>query len=421
MTPSTAAAEARIPRLKESDSTRAFLREGYLFVANRCSRLGTDAFRARLGLREAVCMRGLEPARQFYREGRFTRRGAMPTTVVRMLQDFTSVQMLDGPAHHHRKAMFLDIMRPEKVEEARQILAEEWRGAFERSAGDRIVLYEAVNSILTRMALRWCGLSVVASDAARRCEEYVAMIDASGRFGPAWVRAALLRRRNEAWARSVIESLRSGEQGHDGAAASIAAHRERSGDLLDVNVAAVELINVIRPIVAVSRFIVFAAHALHENPEEAERLRMHGEETDLRAFAQEVRRFYPFFPAIGGRVIEPFNWRGHRFDSGDWVILDLYGTDHDPEIWPDAERFLPDRFRDWNGDANSFVPQGGGDYLTNHRCPGEGLTIALTIEAIRLLLHSKFSVPEQDVSIPLDRMPTLPTSGFVIEIAAPSA
>jgi fatty-acid peroxygenase len=45
-------------------------------------------------------------------------------------------------------------------------------------------------------------------------------------------------------------------------------------------------------------------------------------------FAEEVRRYYPFLPAIGGRALHDFDWHGMRIAKGTWVLLDLYGTDH---------------------------------------------------------------------------------------------
>lgn len=47
----------------------------------------------------------------------------------------------------------------------------------------------------------------------------------------------------------------------------IAAHREPDGAPLDPRTAAVEVLNVVRPTVAVSWFVTFAAHALHRWPE----------------------------------------------------------------------------------------------------------------------------------------------------------
>ena len=56
-------------------------------------------------------------------------------------------------------------------------------------------------------------------------------------------------------------------------------------------VAAVELLNVVRPIVAVSAFIAQAAHALHRHPEWRQKLK--DDEGQLEPFVQEVRRLYP--------------------------------------------------------------------------------------------------------------------------------
>ena len=116
-----------------------------------------------------------------------------------------------------------------------------------------------------------------------------------------------------------------------------------------------------------------------------------------------------------GRVKQEFEWRGHHFDTGTWVLLDLYGTNHDRRIWGDPETFRPERFRDWSGSAFNFLPQGGGDHFANHRCAGEWITIELMKRAVHLLTWSmRYRVPEQDLRIPLSRMPAIPQSGFVI-------
>ena len=129
---------------------------------------------------------------------------------------------------------------------------------------------------------------------------------------------------------------------------------------------------------------------------------------------------YPFFPLIGGRALEPFTWSGHEFAAGDWMVLDLYGTDHDPRLWPDPEEFHPERFRGWKGDCTTLVPQGGGEVATGHRCPGENATIALMVEAVRLLARQMdFGVPAQDLSIDLRHMPAQPRDGVVLDRVRP--
>jgi fatty-acid peroxygenase len=91
-----------IPALRAVDSSLALWREGYLFVTKRCNEIGADAFRTRIMMREVIFMRGPAAAEQFYRPGRFTRRAAIPRTALALLQDWGSVQTLDGEAHHHR-------------------------------------------------------------------------------------------------------------------------------------------------------------------------------------------------------------------------------------------------------------------------------------------------------------------------------
>lgn len=124
----------------------------------------------------------------------------------------------------------------------------------------------------------------------------------------------------------------------DTALGAIASYREGDGQLLTVASAAVELINVLRPTVAVARCITFAALALHEHPD-ARRYLMDRGEGAPKHLANEVRRFYPFFPAIGSRVRTEFEWRGQRFTRGTWILLDLYGSNRDPRTWEALDAF----------------------------------------------------------------------------------
>lgn len=185
--------------------------------------------------------------------------------------------------------------------------------------------------------------------------------------------------------------------------------------------AAVELINIMRPTVAVARFIAFEAHALYHYPK-SRRLIEAGTDAETELFVQEVRRFYPFFPFTGGRVREPFTWQGHDFTPGTWVMLDVYGTDRDPRLWENPDAFQPERFRRWNGSAFNFIPQGAGDHFTTHRCAGEWITIALLKQATMSLVNGMaYTVPEQDLDISLRIMPALPQSGFIMRDIRPAS
>ncbi len=77
--------------------------------------------------------------------------------------------------------------------------------------------------------------------------------------------------------------------------------------------------------------------------------------------------------------------------------------------------FWPERFEKWDESPYNFIPQGGGDYHQNHRCPGEWITIDLMKIAVDMLVNQmKFSFPEQDTSISLTRIPAIPESRIII-------
>jgi fatty-acid peroxygenase len=409
-------AVAAAVRVVSTDRTSAMLREGYEFIPNRTLRQGTDILDTRLLLRKAVCVTGRDAAETFYRPGRFTRRGAMPTSTMRLLQDQGSVQTLDGEVFRRRKSMFMSLMGPQSVRRLADLVADRWHARLaEWERRERVVLYAEVSEILCRAGCAWTGVELPESEAPRRTRELTAMIEGAGSAGPRMWRGLLLRARAERWMRDVVQKVRSGEieVAEDSPVRVIAFHRDGDGNPLSTKVAAVEMLNLLRPIVAIARFVTFAALALHDHPGLRPHLRDGDDHTER--FVQEVRRFYPFFPFVGGRVRNEFEWAGRHFPEGTWVILDLYGTNRASRSWEDPDEFRPERFR--HGEAGPFelVPQGGGDHYLDHRCAGEWATIEVLKRSVRLLVGSMtYDVPEQDLTISRSTMPTMPASGFVI-------
>ncbi len=174
---------------------------------------------------------------------------------------------------------------------------------------------------------------------------------------------------------------------------------------------------------AVAWFVSFAALALHQHPRWKERLVTGNEQTldgDLEAFAHEVRRLYPLTPLLGARTDRSFTWRGHRFPEGRLLLLDVYGTNHHPDAWPDPGTFDPSRFVGVEPDPFVSVPHGGGDPATGHRCAGGRVAVELLKGAVRVLAGLRYDVPEQDLRYPLGRIPTRPRSGFRIVNVRPA-
>ncbi|KQP92654.1 cytochrome [Methylobacterium sp. Leaf113] len=410
-----------LPRASGFDSTLALLAEGYAFIPNRCRALGTDLFATRLMLSPVLCMSGAEAARHFYDDHRFTRRHALPPTAFALIQDHGSVMVMDGEAHRRRKAMFLSLVGPEALRRLADLTVGHWRAAAARWARqDAVILLDEAHAVLTAAISEWVGLPLDSGETRDRATEFAAMIAGTGAVGPRNWRGHLYRARTERWARRVIAEIRDGRRAvPEGAARTIAEHRDLQGRLLDVKTAGVELINVLRPTVANARYVVFAAMALRDNPACREALRG-ADPGALARFTFEVRRVYPFIPFIGGRVREPFTWRGHAFQAGAWVLMDLYGTNHDPRLWPEPDRFDPERFRDAPPGAFDLVSHGAGSAATGHRCPGEGITQIL-VETLtdQLANGMTYTIPPQDLTLDLANIPARPRSGLVLRDVRP--
>lgn len=219
----------------------------------------------------------------------------------------------------------------------------------------------------------------------------------------------------------LIEDVRQGRRSvpEDRPLHAVAWHRDANGEQIDRHAAAVEVLNFLRPTVAVARYIAFVALALHDHPQYRDSLQS-GTDEEIEHFVQEVRRYYPFFPFVAARVRDSFTWNGYHFPEGERTILDLYGTNHDPRIWEEPASFRPERFAEWEDDAFQLIPQGGGDHYHHHRCAGEWITIALMKETVRLLTQSMdYEVPQQDLGVPLSRIPAIPNSRFVIKNVRP--
>lgn len=404
------------------DESLALLREGYRFIGNRCAALGSDVFETRLLGQRTICLRGAEGARVLYDTGHMERRGAMPLPVKAVLLGQGGVQGLDGAPHRERKAMLMSLMsEPRRTElvtltrDALHLQAEHWQRQ------GQVVLLAAFQQAICRAVCAWAGVPLPREEVPRRAGDMNAMITGAASLGWGQLRGYRARWRSERWIGGLVDQYRAGnlEAAAERALGRIAGYRDRDGNHLERRVAAVETLNVLRPTVALAYYFVFTALALHRHPESREQV-VGGGDRAAREFVQEVRRYFPFFPVVAARVSKPFVWRDIEFPARRRVLLDLYGTNHDARLWAEPETFRPSRFAGVEPDPYQLVPQGGGTHDHHHRCAGEWLTLELMAVALRLLANElDFRVPDQNLTVPLNRFPTAPVSGFVITAVHP--
>lgn len=112
------------------------------------------------------------------------------------------------------------------------------------------------------------------------------------------------------------------------------------------------------------------------DPEEVARLPY------LEAVINETLRLYPPVHIIHRRLLKPLSLAGYDLQPGDAVAAGAFVTHRLPEIYPEPERFLPQRFIDRSYSAFEFLPWGGGA----RRCLGAAFAMYEMKQVIFALL-----------------------------------
>ncbi len=418
------------PTARLRDDSLALLLHGYDFGARlwRRTRPGARAVPFRLLGRDALFVRGPEGVELFYDESTVRRHGAMPAFIQESLFGHGSVHSLDGAEHRHRKATFVDALYDDvEVERFAPFLEQEWAQEIEAWViGGERTAYDAAVGAFGRAAMRWAGIPGTAAAQTRWAHRQAQIVDGFGvPYSPEYLAALLNRRWSDRHAARLIDAVRAGRLHPDAATALFAWswHRDRGGELLPARLAGVELQNSFRPMIAVARFVAFAARELHDRPVWRERIAAESQERGVLVggelatmFAQEIRRTAPFVPMLPGWAVRDTAFAGERLPAWGRIVLDIQGTDADARSWERPEQFDPERFRgvvDYERLA-AFVPHGGGSVSGGHRCPGEKLAIVGLAAAIAALSDPRVQVLSDGLEVDRRRMPTKPRSGGAV-------
>ncbi|EYT56805.1 cytochrome P450 [Leucobacter sp. UCD-THU] len=419
------------------DDSLSLLTRGYGFGARIWERVRDGARSAPMRLlgREALLVRGAEGVALFYDEGRVARHGAMPAFVQETLFGHGSVHSLDGAEHRHRKSTFVDVAyEDEQVARLAPLIEEQWRTELADwiAGGDRSA-YDAAVGVFGRAGMRWAGLPGTAAAQTRWAARLAQIVDGFGApYSPEFVMSALNRAWSDRHAQKLVEATRAGrlDPAEGTALHAWAWHRDEQDVLLPARLAGIELQNCIRPLIAVARFVAFAAKELHDRPEWRARIAAETAERGslvsgplATAFAQEVRRTAPFVPVLPAWALEGIELDGERVPAGGRVVLDVLGTNLDDGSWERAELFDPERFVgiDDYEELAAFVPQGGATVAGGHRCPGEKLAIVGLAAAVATLSDERVAVLGRGLEVNRRRLPTKPASGGRVRGAGAAA
>ncbi|GKV36168.1 hypothetical protein SLEP1_g44329 [Rubroshorea leprosula] len=115
----------------------------------------------------------------------------------------------------------------------------------------------------------------------------------------------------------------------------------------------------------------------------------------LSLVMKETLRFHPSLPLLVPRESrEPVKISGYEIPAKYRVIVNAWAIGRDPQCWPEAETFCPERFLDcaidYKGLNFEFTPFGSGRRM----CPGISFSMAtIEITLANLLFHFDWKLP----------------------------
>ncbi|PTL85054.1 cytochrome P450 [Vitiosangium sp. GDMCC 1.1324] len=159
--------------------------------------------------------------------------------------------------------------------------------------------------------------------------------------------------------------------------------------------------------------LAWALHHLHHHPETLQRL---VEELAplgalpepealvklpyLGAVCDEALRLHPVLAVVGRRTVAPFTLRGHELPAGTGIMAAICVVHLDPALYPEPERFRPERFLERKFSPFEYLPFGGGA----RRCIGAAFAqYEMRIALGTLLAAHRFSLASDTPERPVRR------------------
>jgi cytochrome P450 len=307
-----------------------------------------------------------------------------------------SVWIMDGARHRRERQLLAPAFHLQRVREYGRTMQALARQRIDRwQPGQEVTLYHAMLDISREVILR---IVFGIGDGPLRAEGHRVMSELLHLVRPIFVRVAAFQ---SWWFPPWRRYQRAKAQFEAFAARCLAEHRaraDRSGDVVDLMLAARDEAGAPLPdaeIVAELGTIAFSGHettavglcwALYElarHPAVLERMRAEIDalgpvaEPDqiarlpyLTAVCNETLRLHSILTEIARVTRTPFQLGGYTLPPGVTVGIGICGIHHDPSVYPEPERFRPERFLERTYSPFEFLPFGGG----HRRCMGAALS-----------------------------------------------
>jgi retinoid hydroxylase len=416
-------------------STLAFLANPDGFLVRCASELGS-VFKMRFLGEDVACFVGPEAFKFVLDPSLFSRAGASPRSVEEILHP-EAVPFLDGPGRARRKALLMRVFDDEALGGYSKVV--------ERVIGRYATKWAKMGTFRWVPEITSMGLTVAAAVflGAAPDEEHPEIQKPILRAfngmlslpihlpGTPYARAIAAR---DVIRARVAESLAKEKLTPGSNALSrLLAARTEAGEQLSDDEIRIEALHFFGAYVAVIGALAFEAMFLGRLPEIKERCRSeirehmpHGPVTYARMrelpylerVTKEVRRARTVVPVtFFARANADCAFEGVAVPRGMKALGAIGATLHDPFVFPEPDAFDPDR---WlpnprsDRQAGSWVPHGGGEPLSGHRCAGERMA-ELMLKAFAVMTLRDFDwdfPPDQSFESTTGKLFATPASGL---------
>ncbi|KAL0385021.1 UNVERIFIED_CONTAM: cytochrome [Sesamum radiatum] len=109
----------------------------------------------------------------------------------------------------------------------------------------------------------------------------------------------------------------------------------------------------------------------------------------LRAVIKEVFRLFPPAPLLAPReTLQECTLNGYKIQPKTLVYINAWAIGRDPEVWKDADEFVPERFLDSEVDLKGHDPELIPFGIGRRGCPGMMMGMVMTEVALANLLYA---------------------------------
>jgi cytochrome P450 family 135 len=345
-----------------------------------CNRRYGDLFTMRLSsTRTVVVTSNVELVREVFTGDPNVLRAGEGNVVLRPLLGARSVLTLDGPEHLRQRRLLLPPFHGERMRHYGDVMRDVAERHVERwPVGSAFPTRASMQAITLEVILR----AVFGAEDERQLERLATplrrLLDAAGNRlrllllqgtsserGPRspWGRFRALIEPGDRVIMDQIRARRSEPERDDVLSLLLAARDEDGRPLTDAELRDELMTLLVAGHETTGTALSWALERITRHPEVLRRLveeRREGGDEYLDAVIKETLRLRPVVPAVVRWLAEPVELAGRTFPAGVNIAPSIYLLHRRPDLYPEPERFRPERFLERPPGTYEWIPFGGG-------------------------------------------------------------